>query len=97
MQDLETQTIPPPRANFSEQVSKSISYDAYQEDYEAQQKEERKKKEKPAPGQKMEVKKKELKKTPDVDRALWSAKVLERMVNQNIFDEVAQGKQGIHL
>ncbi|KAJ9593501.1 hypothetical protein L9F63_014954, partial [Diploptera punctata] len=90
--DLETQTIPPPRDNFSGHVMQWIIYDAYQEDYEAQQKEkEKEKKEKPAPTQKMEVKKKEHVIPSDMaNRTLKSMKIIERMVNQNTFDEIAQ-------
>jgi dynein intermediate chain 1 len=92
-QNLETQTIPPPRANFSAQVMQWIIYDAYQQDYEAQEREKEKdKKDKVASTQKLEVKRKDLETTSDVtNRTLLAMKTLERMVNQNTFDEIAQG------
>jgi dynein intermediate chain 1 len=89
-QNLETQTIPPPRANFSGQVTQWIIYDAYQQDFEAQQREKKKeKKDKVVPTQKLEVKRKDLQVTSD--RTLLAIKTLERMINQNTFDEIAQG------
>ena len=93
-QDLETQTIPPPRANFSEQVMQWVIYDAYQQDFEAQQREKEKdKKDKVVSTQKLEVKRKDLETTSDItNRNLLAMKTLERMINQNTFDEIAQGK-----
>jgi len=93
-QNLETQTIPPPRANFSEQVMQWIIYDAYQQDFEAQQRDKEKdKKDKVVSTQKLEIKRKDLETTSDItNRTLLAMKTLERMINQNTFDEIAQGK-----
>ena len=93
-QNLETQTIPPPRANFSEQVMQWIIFDAYQQDFEAQQREKEKdKKDKVVSTQKVEIKRKDLETTSDTtNRTLLAMKTLERMINQNTFDEIAQGK-----
>jgi dynein intermediate chain 1 len=92
-QNLETQTIPPPRSNFSGQVMQWIIYDAYQQDFEAQQREkEKEKKDKVVPTQKPEVKRKDLQITSDTtNRTLLAIKTLERMINQNTYDEIAQG------
>ena len=93
-QNLETQTIPPPRANFSEQVMQWIIYDAYQQDFEAQQRDKEKdKKDKVLSTQKVEIKRKDLETTSDTtNRTLMAMKTLERMIDQNTFDEIAQGK-----
>jgi dynein intermediate chain 1 len=70
-----------------------ILYDAYEQDYEAQQRErEKDKKDKIVSTQKLEVKRKDLETTSDItSRTLLAMKTLERMVNQNTFDEIAQG------
>ncbi|KAJ4437870.1 hypothetical protein ANN_13809 [Periplaneta americana] len=95
VRSLETQTIPPPRATFSANVTQWIIYDAYQNDFEAQQREkekEKEKKEKAVPTLKPEVKKKDLALTSDVtNRTLLAVKTLERMINQNTYDDIAQG------
>lgn len=95
LQDFGTQTIPPPRAIFTGQVNQWVIFDAYQEDYAVQQKEKDKdKKEKPVTGgivKKEETKKKEVQSSDVTSRMLMAAKILERMVNQNTFDEIAQG------
>ncbi|KDR09636.1 Dynein intermediate chain 2, ciliary, partial [Zootermopsis nevadensis] len=90
--NLETQTIPPPRANFSGQVTQWIIYDAYQQDFEAQLREkEKERKDKIVPTQKTEVKRKGLQTTSDTTkRTLLAIKILERMINQNTYDEIAQ-------
>ncbi|XP_069669173.1 dynein intermediate chain 2, ciliary [Periplaneta americana] len=94
VRSLETQTIPPPRATFSANVTQWIIYDAYQNDFEAQQREkekEKEKKEKAVPTLKPEVKKKDLALTSDVtNRTLLAVKTLERMINQNTYDDIAQ-------
>ncbi|XP_049964524.1 dynein intermediate chain 2, ciliary [Schistocerca serialis cubense] len=92
--DVDTQTIPPPRAKFSEQVTQWVIYDAYHEDFLTQQREKDKdKKEKPATSgamKKEETKKKEVQVLDVNSRMLMAVKILERMVNQNTFDEIAQ-------
>lgn len=91
---MSTQTIPPPRSVFSGLVTQWIIFDAYVEDYEKQQKEkEKEKKPPPIPT----LKKEETKKKSDSSsgdsfqqKANESAKILDRMICQNIFDEIAQ-------
>lgn len=39
LKEIGTQTNPPPRANFAAYITQWIIYDAYQEDYENQQRE----------------------------------------------------------
>lgn len=64
-----------------------------QEDYARQQREKEKERKLPQP----QPKKEEVKKKTQIEaiavnqRMLQAAKTLERMVNQNIFDEIAQG------
>ncbi|KAJ8925798.1 hypothetical protein NQ315_009648 [Exocentrus adspersus] len=94
----ETQTIPPPMANFSANVLQWVIYDAYQQDYEAQQLEkelerERKEKDK-APVGKVKVAKKSSGRAQLSEavqgKMLECWKVLERMVNQNTYDDIAK-------
>ena len=70
-----------------------IIYDAYQQDFEAQQREKEKdKKDKVVSTQKLEIKRKDLETTSDItNRTLLAMKTLERMINQNTFDEIAYG------
>lgn len=92
-------------ATFSANVLQWVIYDAYQEDYEAQELEklrERERKEK----EKVPVSKhptSEVKKSSGraqlseavQGRVLECWKVLERMLNQNTYDEIAKGKYNI--
>ncbi|CAG9760660.1 unnamed protein product [Ceutorhynchus assimilis] len=94
----ETQTVPPPMATFSANVLQWVIYDAYQQDFEAQQLEkelerERKEKEK-APVSKHQATKKiqgraQLSEAVQ-GRVLECWKVLERMINQNSYDDIAK-------
>lgn len=92
IRDMSTQTVPPPSASYSADVYQWTIYDDYQEDYERQQKEKEKEKKVPAP----QTKKEELKKQSHLEvvavtnRMLQAAKTLERMVNQNIYNEILQ-------
>ena len=90
------QTEPPPRANFCETVNQWVIYDsyvAYETAKEVAEEKEMKKEQK-------EVKsmRRRLLETPKENsndevnkRMLRAAKILERMVNQNTYDEIAQG------
>ncbi|KAL5004410.1 hypothetical protein ScPMuIL_017866 [Solemya velum] len=87
-----TATEPPPRATFSANVNQWEIFDAYQEDFERQEKNKEKK---VFHGRKEEEKtKKKLTITEtqsdDVCRIARSANIVERMVNQNTFDDIAQ-------
>lgn len=94
----ETQTVPPPMANFSANILQWVIYDAYQKDFEAQQlaqelERERKERDK-APVSRFQA----VKKAPGraqlseavQRRVLDCWKVLERMINQNTYDDIAK-------
>lgn len=89
-------------ANFSANILQWVIYDAYQEDYEAQQLEkeiEREKREqnKMAIGKPQLTQKKEIGKAEESEivqgRILECWKVMERMINQNTYDDIAKGKK----
>lgn len=87
-----TVTEPPPRASFSSNVTQWEIYDAYQEDFEKQEKSKEKK---VIPGKKEEEKSKkkfQISETSsdDITRVETAAKIVERMVNQNTYDDIAQ-------
>lgn len=87
-----TVTEPPPRASFSSNVTQWEIYDAYQEDFEKQEKTKEKK---VIPGKKEEEKSKkkfQISETSsdDITRVETAAKIVERMVNQNTYDDIAQ-------
>lgn len=95
--DKTTQTIPNPKAGLSAQVSQWIIYDSYQEDYNAAQ--EAKERERLAK-MIMTVKKedKTAKKPPKGEDPIFKRmaegiKILERMLNQNTYDNIAQDCQ----
>jgi len=90
--DRTTATEPPPRASFSSNATQWEIYDAYTEDFEKQEKSKEKK---VIPGRKEEEKtRKKLTITEtsgdDIARVNTAAKIVERMVNQNTFDDIAQ-------
>ncbi|KAK3771270.1 hypothetical protein RRG08_024349 [Elysia crispata] len=90
--DRGTVTEPPPRASFSSNVTQWEIYDAYQEDFEKQEKSKEKK---VIPGRKEEEKSKkkfQISETSsdDITRVETAAKIVERMVNQNTYDDIAQ-------
>ncbi|XP_071455026.1 dynein intermediate chain 2, ciliary [Hetaerina americana] len=96
--DMSTQTVPPPRTNFSRLLAQWTIYDAYEEDFAHQQrlKELEKKKEKAAAGGTSWVGPSVSTKTNEVvhdtitSRMLRAAKTLERMLNQNTYEEISQ-------
>ncbi|XP_041984626.1 dynein intermediate chain 2, ciliary [Aricia agestis] len=89
---VDTQTAPPPRANYGATALQCIIYDFYQEDFAKKQKE--KEEEKPKRLRKKTTKhKKSEQEIHDEQlaqriREAWT--VLERLVNQNIYDDIAQ-------
>ncbi|CAG9837249.1 unnamed protein product [Diabrotica balteata] len=89
----ETQTTPPPMASFSANVLQWVIYDAYQADYEVQEQErERERREKMGLPPKVVVKKTPQQLVDDMQGRLFEAtKVLERMINQNTYNEMAKG------
>ncbi|KOB71777.1 Dynein intermediate chain 2, ciliary [Operophtera brumata] len=89
---VDTQTIPPPRANYGATCLQCIIFDFYQEDYARKMKE--KEDEKPK-----RLKKKTAKHVKSAQqihdeqlaqriREAWA--ILERLVNQNVYDDIAQ-------
>ncbi|XP_020281477.1 dynein intermediate chain 2, ciliary [Pseudomyrmex gracilis] len=91
MRDMSTQTIPPPTATFSANILQWTIFDEYQEDYAQQQREKEKEKKVPLTQKKEEIKKKAQIESLELNnRMLQAAKTLERMVNQNIFDDISQ-------
>lgn len=87
-----TATEPPPRASFSSNATQWEIFDAYVEDFDRQEKTKEKK---VVPGKKEEEKtKKKLtvseQSGDDISRVATAAKIVERMVNQNTYDDIAQ-------
>ncbi|CAH8605395.1 unnamed protein product [Dicrocoelium dendriticum] len=87
-------TEPPPRATFSANVTQWSIFDDYASDYEKQQEKSREKKP-PGTGVKSEhrFKKKLIHgdiQSDDLSRFAQPIKIVERMVNQNTHDEIAQ-------
>lgn len=95
---VETQTVPPPRSQFGANVVQWHIYDSYNEDYARQKREKEKemlKEKKPGLQKHAEMKRGDAKSkaTEEFNRKYFQkCQILERMVNQNIFDEIAHGK-----
>ena len=96
--NITVQTEPPPRANFTQTVNQWIIYDYYEKYERVKDQEERNEIDDFLQSSEKSSKKKEPKKlendvtkedTAEI-RMLKSAKILERMVNLNTFDEIAQ-------
>ncbi|XP_021701642.1 dynein intermediate chain 2, ciliary isoform X2 [Aedes aegypti] len=91
---VDTQTIPPPRSTYGSSVLQWVIYDSYSEDYAQQQREkEREKEKKPMLHKRDEKSRKDdkAKQTEEFNkRYLQACQIIERMVNQNIYDEIAQ-------
>ncbi|XP_058796099.1 dynein intermediate chain 2, ciliary isoform X2 [Phymastichus coffea] len=90
--DMSTQTVPPPTASFNASVFQWTIFDDYQEDYAAQQREKEKDRKVLAQQTKKDdpKKKAQLESAATTNRMLQALKTLERMVNQNIFDDISQ-------
>ncbi|KAM6979625.1 dynein, axonemal, intermediate chain 1, paralog 2 [Aplochiton taeniatus] len=87
------QTEPPPRSNFSSTANQWEIYDVYVEELQKQEK--NKEKQKAAPSKKEEdrARKKMMMmetQSDDITKVAKVAKIIERMVNQNTFDDIAQ-------
>lgn len=95
---VETQTVPPPRSTFGANVVQWHIYDSYNEDYARQKREKEKemlKEKKPGLQKHAELKRGDVKSkvTEEFNRKYYQkCQILERMVNQNIFDDIAHGK-----
>ncbi|XP_055383476.1 dynein intermediate chain 2, ciliary [Condylostylus longicornis] len=90
---IEAQTIPPPRSTFGGTVLQWVIFDSYNEDFEKQQKDKEKDK-KGSTAPKRDDQKKKIDKTQQAEelnkKYLKCWQILERMINQNIYDEIAQ-------
>eukprot|EP00118_Oscarella_pearsei_P010350 m.63130 g.63130 ORF g.63130 m.63130 type:complete len:701 (+) comp35145_c2_seq10:76-2178(+) len=90
--DRGVMTEPPPRGTFSGFATQWGIHDTYVEDLERQEKEKEKKQ--PRAVSKDDSRKKKAMSTEfqsdDISRLTKPAKIIERMVNQNIFDDIAQ-------
>ncbi|KAL0978206.1 hypothetical protein UPYG_G00167470 [Umbra pygmaea] len=90
LRERQCQTEPPPRANFSATASQWEIYDVYVEELQKQEK--NKEKAKAVPKKDQDKTKKILVETQSDDSTKMAklAKIMERMVNQNAFDDIAQ-------
>ncbi|XP_029437188.1 dynein intermediate chain 1, axonemal [Rhinatrema bivittatum] len=92
LRERSTQTKAPPRATFSDSANQWEIYDAYVK--ELLQQEKAKEKQKPSASKKEDSLRKKLMaldyQSDDISRVSKSSIILERMVNQNIFDDIAQ-------
>lgn len=95
--NVETQTIPPPRSTFGAYVLQWIIYDSYAEDFEQSEREKEKERKAAsasisAQGKQFDIIKRTGKgpNTEELNRNyLRCWQILERMINQNIYDEIA--------
>ncbi|XP_058060196.1 dynein intermediate chain 2, ciliary [Anopheles bellator] len=91
---VDTQTIPPPRSTHGASVLQWVIYDSYIEDYAQQQREKEREKEKKPGLQRRDEKSRKDEKAKQAEefnkRYLQACQIIERMVNQNIYDEIAQ-------
>jgi len=84
-----TSTEPPPRTNFSATANQWEIYDAYVEDLARQEKQkEKKSRDKDEKDKKILIS--EPQATDEMNRVAKPAKIVERMVNQNSYDDIAQ-------
>ncbi|XP_063570032.1 dynein axonemal intermediate chain 1 isoform X4 [Pongo abelii] len=95
VRDRECQTEPPPRTNFSATANQWEIYDAYVEELEKQEKTKEKEKAKTPVAKKsgkMAMRKLTSmeSQTDDIIKLSQAAKIMERMVNQNTYDDIAQ-------
>ncbi|XP_076791270.1 dynein axonemal intermediate chain 1 isoform X3 [Arvicanthis niloticus] len=95
LRDRECQMEPPPRTNFSATANQWEIYDAYVDELEKQEKTKEKEKTKTPVAKKTE--KMAMRKltsmesqSDDITKVTQAAKIVERMVNQNTYDDVAQ-------
>ncbi|XP_059110127.1 dynein axonemal intermediate chain 1 isoform X3 [Peromyscus eremicus] len=95
LRDRECQMEPPPRTNFSATANQWEIYDAYVDELEKLEKTKEKEKTKTPVAKKTE--KMALRKltsmesqSDDITKVTQAAKIVERMVNQNTYDDVAQ-------
>nr|KAF6484051.1 dynein axonemal intermediate chain 1 [Rousettus aegyptiacus] len=102
LRDRECQMEPPPRTNFSATANQWEIYDAYVEELEKQEKTKEKEKTKTPVAKKMgKIAKRKMtsmeSQSDDITKVTQAAKIVERMVNQNTYDDVAQGIQSTRI
>ncbi|XP_031433040.1 dynein, axonemal, intermediate chain 1, paralog 2 isoform X2 [Clupea harengus] len=93
LRERECQTEPPPCANFSATANQWEIYDAYLEELHKQEKIKEKQKALPTKKDEDKGKKKMMMvemQSDDISKVSKAAKIVERMVNQNTFDDIAQ-------
>ncbi|XP_062409898.1 dynein, axonemal, intermediate chain 1, paralog 2 [Sardina pilchardus] len=93
LRERECQTEPPPRANFSATANQWEIYDAYLEELQKQEKNKEKQKAQPTKKEEDKGKKKMMMvemQSDDISKVAKATKIVERMVNQNTFDDIAQ-------
>ncbi|KAE8298114.1 Dynein intermediate chain 2, ciliary [Larimichthys crocea] len=93
LRERSCQTEPPPRSTFSATANQWEIYDAYEKELQKQEKNKEKQKAVPSKKDDDESKKKIMPletQHNDLTKVARVAKILERMVNQNIFDDIAQ-------
>ncbi|XP_046313446.1 dynein axonemal intermediate chain 1 isoform X1 [Marmota monax] len=95
LRDRDCQMEPPPRTNFSATANQWEIYDAYMEELEKQEKTKEKEKAKTPVAKKsgkMAMRKLTSmeSQSDDITKVTQAAKIVERMVNQNTYDDVAQ-------
>ena len=89
VQERGTSTEPPPRTNFSATANQWEIYDAYVNDLARQEKQkEKKSRDKDEKDKKIQIS--EPQATDEMNRVAKPAKIVERMVNQNSYDDIAQ-------
>ncbi|XP_056587163.1 dynein intermediate chain 2, ciliary-like isoform X2 [Triplophysa dalaica] len=87
------QTKPPPRAHFSATANQWEIYDFYVEELQRQEKNKEKQKSQPSKKEEDKIKKKMITvetQSDDITKIAKVSKIIEHMVNQNTFDDVAQ-------
>ncbi|TKS70899.1 Dynein intermediate chain 2, ciliary [Collichthys lucidus] len=93
LRERSCQTEPPPRSTFSATANQWVIYDAYEKELQKQEKNKEKQKAVPSKKDDEESKKKIMPMETqhnDLTKVAHAAKILERMVSQNIFDDIAQ-------
>ncbi|XP_068450790.1 dynein, axonemal, intermediate chain 1, paralog 2 [Clinocottus analis] len=92
LRERSCQTKPPPRSTFSATANQSEIYDAYVEELQKQERHKEKQKAATSKNSDKSKKKTMLMETQndDLTKVGKVAKILERMVTQNIFDDIAQ-------
>ncbi|KAJ8686658.1 hypothetical protein QAD02_022452 [Eretmocerus hayati] len=87
--EMSTQTMPPPTDSYADTTTQWIIYDEYQEDFAQQQQEAGRERKSISQPFKKDMKGKS-QDSETTNRMLQSIKTLERMVNQNIYDDILQ-------